>query len=622
VISIRALGPLVIKVDGQEPPPELQWKKVQSLLLYLVFAPRHTRSKDHVMGMLWPDARRPSASLNQARWLLKEYGGVVIAEDRDQLRLDPKNVEVDTTRFEQLVREKKWPEAAAMVEGTFLDGFTASNTSGFDEWLEGEREKRRAKCGDVLIRAAKKLVDGGAVERAEPIAERAQQLLPYSDEAICIHLTVLGLEGRRSEAKVVGVLFEKRLAEVGRHPEPSTTKLLAVIDELAPAPDPELSQKPRPPLVGRSAKLEEVVGVWEAARAGTPGVVLVLGDEGMGKTRFIEEVMDRARLNGATVAITRGVPGDTNHQWIGLKTLIDGGLLGAPGIAGAPPAAVAALGEQSLLWAARFPVKAPGEPLGLLQAGTEVIRATALEHPVLLVADDAQWIDGESLQALIGLVRSLAENRVMLLLTASSDPPRAEIDQIRSRIGSDLNGVTVRLEPLGRDDLIVLARWALPKYTDDQLDRIARRVGAESAGFPLIAYVIFTAVADGLELGDIGEPWPRRKNTYEGELPVDLADNLVGALNVRFGRLATDAQSVLRVLAVLGGPCTAKHLERGSDLPRPRVERALDELETRQWVVADARGYAFLAWTFRSIVRKRHVRDGEAIRIQERMIAT
>lgn len=621
MIYCRTLGPLVIKVNGKDPPAELEWKKPLALLIYMAYAPRHVRSKDHVMGTLWPDAQKPSASLNQARYLLKEKGGVVIAEDGDQLRLDPKTVELDTTHFEHLIRDKKWSEAAAMVEGEFLEGFTVSNTSGFEEWLEAEREKWRARCTEVLARAAQELLDRGAPERAEPLADRARHLSVHSDAAIRVYMLAVALQDRIEEARAVGEVFVKRLKEdVGRAPEPAMVELIKVLQKAKSEPKPKA--KPRPPLLGCASQLEQVMAAWRRTLAGEPNVALVLGDEGMGKSRFAQEVMDRARLGGAVVAISRAVPGDTSHPRIGLRTLAERELLEARGVAGASPAAMLAMGAESSIWGEKFSVKASGEPISFLQAITEVIRVVAAESPVLLVADDAQWMDADSMQGLISIVRSLEKSRVMVLFTASSDPRRDELEPIRAQVGRDLNGVSVTLEPLGHDDLVALAHWAIPDYNEDQLQRIARRVGAESGGFPLIAYVILTAVADGLRLGEITEPWPKSKHTYLDELPVDPADNLVGALNVRFGRLTADAQAVLRVLAVLGGPCSPKALGRGSDLPLPRVEKAVDELEGRQWVVADARGYSFRAWTFRTIVRKRQVLQGEALRIQDRMIDT
>ncbi|HKV70663.1 MAG TPA: AAA family ATPase [Gemmatimonadales bacterium] len=621
MITCRTLGPLVFKVNGEAPPHTLTSKQ-QALLLYLAFAPRHSRSKDHLMSMFWPDAQNPAGALAEYKHVLKRDGQARIDEEGGQLRLDPSTVELDTTRFEHLVREQKWSEAAALIEGEFLEGFAARNTSGFDEWLEAERRRWRPKCGDVLIREAESLMDGGAQERAEAAAARALELMPLLDAAVRAYAKCLALLGRRTEALEALDQFVKRLKDVDGNPEPDTLRLIDAIKDRKAPPKPTPKPESRGPLVGRASQLRRVLGCWRACVAGEAGVAIVRGDPGMGKTRFADEVVERARSDGAVVAVVHAAPGDGARADTGLKTLVEGGLLKAPGIATAPPAAMRAIGEKSFLWAETYPVRVAGEPMPFLDAFTEAVRSAVAERPVLLVVDDAQEMDGQSFLGLMGVLRSLASTRLMLLVTASPAPVSEELNQLLKRVGRDIKGVAVTLEALTQTDLIALAKWALPKYDADQLDRIARRVRVESGGLPLIAYLILVAVRDGLDLPGLAKPWPPPKRTLYDILPVELPDSLQGAINVGFGRLTADAKTALRVLAVLGDPCTAERLAQGSDLPQTRLDQTLDDLEWQRWVVADARGYAYLARAIRDAVREKLVPKGEAQRIQARMIGT
>src|SRR5439155_1365359 len=79
----------------------------------------------------------------------------------------------------------------------------------------------------------------------------------------------------------------------------------------------------------------------EATRRGQ--VVIVEGEPGEGKTRLIEELVAHARLDDASVATARAVPAEQNAEWSVLSGLLAGGLGDAPGLAGAPPAALAGL---------------------------------------------------------------------------------------------------------------------------------------------------------------------------------------------------------------------------------------------------------------------------------------
>ncbi|MFT7583245.1 MAG: hypothetical protein ACI9MR_004931, partial [Myxococcota bacterium] len=56
-----------------------------------------------------------------------------------------------------------------------------------------------------------------------------------------------------------------------------------------------------PPFVGRALELHRIGGAIEEARQGTGQVVLVQGESGLGKSRFIQEAMKHAEASGAMV---------------------------------------------------------------------------------------------------------------------------------------------------------------------------------------------------------------------------------------------------------------------------------------------------------------------------------
>src|SRR5207249_9235873 len=90
-------------------------------------------------------------------------------------------------------------------------------------------------------------------------------------------------------------------------------------------------------------------------------------------------------LDGAAVAAVRAVEADRDQPWSGVLGIARGGLLATPGVAGASPAALAELRDQG----------APA--LGLGRALVEGLRAVCEEQPAVVLVDDAQWLDRESL---------------------------------------------------------------------------------------------------------------------------------------------------------------------------------------------------------------------------------
>jgi DNA-binding SARP family transcriptional activator len=77
VIDCALLGSVQVTMDGGPAPRALQWKKHLALLAYLACAPRRTRSRQHLIGLLWGDRDEARArhSLNEAARVLRRALG-------------------------------------------------------------------------------------------------------------------------------------------------------------------------------------------------------------------------------------------------------------------------------------------------------------------------------------------------------------------------------------------------------------------------------------------------------------------------------------------------------------------------------------------------------------------
>jgi len=336
----------------------------------------------------------------------------------------------------------------------------------------------------------------------------------------------------------------------------------------------------------------------------------------MGKTRLLEELLARARLDGMTVATARAVEADAAEPWSGALTLARGGLLDAPGLAGATSAALAAFAAELPEWAERYSGAAAG-PVGwaLGRALSDVLRALTEEQPVALAVDDAQWLDRESLLALVACLRDLAASPVVLVLGMAPFPPRDDVDELRRHLGRELGGTAVTVGGLGPEPLRALARRLLPSYTDVELDRVIRRVAIDSAGTPLLAVEVLRAVALGLDLGSMTAAWPEPAKTLDQSLPGDLPDAVVAAIRIGYRRLSGGAQRVLAAASVLGDRVPAARLVRALDAPPAAVHEALDELEWQRWLVAEPRGYGFVARIVRQVIERDMLTPGQRNRL-------
>src|SRR5207237_759071 len=153
----RVLGPARVTVDGAAAPPELLWRKHLALLVYLARSPRKSRTREHLVGLLWSDRDEKQArhSLSEALRVLRlVLGDGAVQADVDQVRLATDGVTLDCDRFAALAARGEWDSAAALVEGEFLEGLALPGANQFETWLGTERALWRAQGLNALVQCA------------------------------------------------------------------------------------------------------------------------------------------------------------------------------------------------------------------------------------------------------------------------------------------------------------------------------------------------------------------------------------------------------------------------------------------------------------------------------------
>jgi len=629
MIACRTLGPVEVMVNHAAAMPELLWRKHLALLVYLARSAPRPRTREHLSGLLWPDKPEEAArhSLVEATRVLRRHvGESAVQTVAGQIRLSPGAVQLDLDEFSDAMRGGDWEVAARLVSGEFMEGFAIPGASQFEDWLARERAHWRAQSIEALLQRADQLERTGLAAEGAEHAMRALHLDSRSERALRSALKCLALSGDRAAALECYEEFRLRLEkDLAARPDAESAALADRIrhgrDGRPPRPPDAAAStrrwESRVPLIDRETELARLWLAAAAARTERRAAALVVeGDAGNGKSRLLEELTARLRLEGMTVVSARAVEADREDACGGVLALLRGGLLEAPGIAGAPARALAALAGALPEWQQRFPdVIQEGETLPLVRALLEVVRAASEERPVVLAVDDAHWLDRDSVLALGVALRDLDASPFVLAVALQPGYPRAELDDIRSHIGRDLGGASVSLTPLGRDAMRSLASHFLPGYTDVELDRVARRVATDSAGVPFLAVELLRAVASGLDLASVSGAWPEEFRTLDQTLPGDLPQAVVAALRVTFRRLSASAQSVLAAASVIGDRTEPGVLALATQLPVRQVREALDELEWHRWLAADARGYAFAARIAREVISRDMVLEGQRGRI-------
>lgn len=243
-------------------------------------------------------------------------------------------------------------------------------------------------------------------------------------------------------------------------------------------------------MVAATGNADTTVGHGELIKAveralTTHGRALLTGPAGAGKTEALATVAAAASARHETVL--RLTP-EAADQWIPEASA-------AALLASVPAAALERLsGPQrtaiALLCRETDAPRAGRDHVALRLAVVEVLRTLATANPVLLVLDNAQWLDAESTDLLRFALR-LTPPRVRVLV--------AECVQGGAPVGGPLCGPgtpAIRVPALGADEIAeLLARHGLPA-------RLAGRIHQASGGNPRLALALGHSLAEAAEARD------------------------------------------------------------------------------------------------------------------------
>jgi DNA-binding winged helix-turn-helix (wHTH) protein/predicted ATPase len=333
-------------------------------------------------------------------------------------------------------------------------------------------------------------------------------------------------------------------------------------------------------LVGRREEMELLRRRWSRAVAGEGQVVLVSGDPGIGKSRLVAEFQEEQSADAYDCLKYFGA----SHQSDTSLYPVIGELQRASAferadsaeerlaklaalleLAGAPAA------DSSMLLAAllSLPVEDAQTLQRLLPAQRKQrtlaavlarIKGLAARRPVLVLVEDAHWLDPTSLELLGQLAVAIPRLPVMLLATARLDfEPPWPVNAYR------------RLLPLGRDDASLLVHRivdgkALPK-------EVADKILAHSDGIPLYIEELTKAL---LESGTLREGPDR----YElaGPYPSHMVPKTLTALLAsRLDRLGR-GKEVAQIGAVIGREFSHGLLSAVCSWAEDELHAALDAL--------------------------------------------
>lgn len=643
----------------EEPLPPIPSRAARSLLAYLIMYRGVRHPRERLAAQFWPElsAARARRRLSHTLWQIQDALSESSADaDHLEVAADALSVRpdapyrVDVEEFERgldrlRARRSHGParvrdladleQVVDLYQGDFLAGH-------YETWVLEEQQRLEQRYLDALNHLVDLARSQGAYDDALTYARRLTNQDPLREDAHREVMRLSTLLGRTSDALRQYERCRTVLAdELGTSPSAATEQLhqrilrqrqqhrVATVD-IEPEPFPERLQ-----LLGRESERDAAIGVLERALTGAGGAVLVEGDPGAGKSRFLSELVDDGEWRGFQVlaASCRGPEAPTSYGlirqllepaltplriaqllprvppvWLGLVAQIVPSIRGVlPSEHAAPPAVRQEEAAQRLHHA----VEATLVELAALQ-------------PLLVVADDLQWADEASIEVVARVAAAGRDRRIALLLGYRGDELRARgpvWDAIRD-IDRRSRAVRVELGPLDAFSIAELVRLVGRQRGLDH--SIAARLQRETGGNPLFVVETLRALTDptvessAAVGGEVGDDIRDGSDPEYLPLPGSIRDLVLS----RLARLSPETRLVLEVAAVAGDGTGLDIVEAATELPREVIAEATGRLVRHSLLRELADGYGLHHDQIRRVVldglppadaRALHQRIGDAL---------
>ena len=275
--------------------------------------------------------------------------------------------------------------------------------------------------------------------------------------------------------------------------------------------------------VGRQAELALVTDGLAAARAARPQVIVIEGEPGIGKTAFLRQCQDRA--DGFIPLETSGEESESSLDFGVVSQLISR----ASSRCRAEASHEGAGGQSS------------GSPFAAGAQVLELLGSLQDDGPVLIVLDDAHWIDAASAGALLFVLRRLYADRVCVLIAT-----RPEDTEVSGggwvRFLRDAERVQrIRLAGLDRREVRLLANSLVDKPLSMAA---AERLRKHTRGHPLYLRVLVSEL-------------PAESLAFDhGTLPAP--HSFAATVLARLATLSPAAQDLAAAAAVAGARCSVE----------------------------------------------------------------
>ncbi|WP_019588396.1 ATP-binding protein [Deinococcus apachensis] len=575
-LEVQLFGALQVTHHGQ-PVTTLHSPRQQALLAWLLLHPGVPQPRKHIAFAIWPDSDEGQALTNLRRELHHLRRG--LPDAGLYLEVTPGTLRwrhdapyrLDVTQFEQAAGHM-WDtrdvppyadleRAMGLYQGDLLYAVE-------DSWLEPLRQALHQRAVEILEQLVVWLEQAGGQARALRYAEQLVTLEPLRESAYAGLMRLqLGAGDHAAARHTYDRCASVLKVELGALPGEVVRAVYRQLQEQADDRPP--ATRGEWPLIGRRSEWQRLLHVWREVRSGTSRVLLIRGEAGIGKTRLAEALLTLADTEGARTARTRSYAAEGRLAYEPIRDWLRCPALRAHLPLLGPPWQV----ELVRLLPELSPHQdLPGpEPLSegwQRQRFFEALARTFLtvDAPLLLLLDDLQWCDRDTLEWLHFLLRFAPRAPLLLVCTLRREEQDANPALPAFLRDFQQRGLLDCID-LGALSLAETGALAAAVLAGDLPPQVQTQLFKATEGQPLF---IVEAVRAGLAASN-----------QESAVAFPPSPRVQAIIAARLDQLSAGARSVAQLAATIGRAFDVEVLRGASDLAEEPLTAALDELWQR-----------------------------------------